>query len=91
MADAGIISGRRLLDIPDERIETVFSVNVLALYWVTKAFLPEMIERNSGHIVTMASAAGLLGRQDHHRRAVLRGPGHDGGREVAVPAPPTDP
>ena len=59
--NAGIISGRRLLDIPDERIEAVFGVNVLALYWVTKAFLPEMIERNSGHIVTMASAAGLLG------------------------------
>jgi all-trans-retinol dehydrogenase (NAD+) len=59
--NAGIVSGRRLLDIPDERIEAVFGVNVLALYWVTKAFLPEMIERNSGHIVTMASAAGLLG------------------------------
>jgi all-trans-retinol dehydrogenase (NAD+) len=59
--NAGIISGQRLLDIPDERIEAVFGVNVLALYWVTKAFLPEMIERNSGHIITMASAAGLLG------------------------------
>ena len=59
--NAGIISGRRLLEIPDERIEAVFGVNVLALYWVTKAFLLEMIERNSGHIVTMASAAGLLG------------------------------
>lgn len=59
--NAGIVSGRRLLDIPDERIEAVFGVNVLALYWLTKAFLPEMIERNSGHIVTMASAAGLLG------------------------------
>jgi all-trans-retinol dehydrogenase (NAD+) len=59
--NAGIISGRRLLEIPDERIEAVFGVNVLALFWVTKSFLPEMIERNSGHIVTMASAAGLLG------------------------------
>lgn len=59
--NAGIISGRRLLDIPDERIEAVFGVNVLALYWMAKAFLPEMIERNSGHFVTMASAAGLLG------------------------------
>ena len=59
--NAAIISGQRLLDIPDERIEAVFGVNVLALYWMTKAFLPEMIERNSGHIVTMASAAGLLG------------------------------
>jgi all-trans-retinol dehydrogenase (NAD+) len=59
--NAGIISGRRLLDIPDERIEAVFGVNVLALYWMAKAFLPEMIGRDSGHFVTMASAAGLLG------------------------------
>ncbi len=59
--NAGIISGRRLLDIPDERIEAVFGVNVLALYWTAKAFLPDMIGRNRGHFVTMASAAGLLG------------------------------
>lgn len=28
---------------------------------MTKAFLPEMIEKNHGHIVTMASMAGLFG------------------------------
>ena len=59
--NAGIVTGKRLLEIPDERIEAVVGVNVLALYWLTKAFLPEMIERDSGHVVTMASAAGLLG------------------------------
>ena len=58
---AGIVTGKRLLEIPDERIEAVIGVNVLALYWLTKSFLPEMIERDSGHVVTMASAAGLLG------------------------------
>ncbi|MDQ4106288.1 MAG: SDR family oxidoreductase [Actinomycetota bacterium] len=59
--NAGIVTGKRLLEIPDERIEAVIGVNVLALYWLTKSFLPEMIERDSGHVVTMASAAGLLG------------------------------
>ncbi len=59
--NAGIVSGRRLMEIPDEKIEAVMGVNVLALYWVTKSFLPDMLARNSGHIVTMASAAGLLG------------------------------
>jgi all-trans-retinol dehydrogenase (NAD+) len=59
--NAGIVSGQTLLDLPDEKIEATYKVNVLALYWVTKAFLPDMIKRNHGHVVTIASAGGLLG------------------------------
>jgi all-trans-retinol dehydrogenase (NAD+) len=59
--NAGVVSGSRLLDLPDEKIEQTFAVNTLALYWVTRAFLPEMVRRNRGHVVTIASAAGLVG------------------------------
>jgi all-trans-retinol dehydrogenase (NAD+) len=59
--NAGVVSGARLLDIPDEKIRRTFDVNVLALYWVTKAFLPAMIDAGRGHVVTVASAAGLVG------------------------------
>jgi all-trans-retinol dehydrogenase (NAD+) len=59
--NAGIVTGRPLLEIPDDRIEATFAVNTLALYWTTKAFLPDMIRRGRGHIVTIASAAGLVG------------------------------
>lgn len=59
--NAGIVSGRRFMDLPDEKIEAVIGVNVLALYWMTRSFLPDMLERGSGHVVTIASAAGLLG------------------------------
>lgn len=59
--NAGVVSGARLLDIPDESIERTLDVNVLALYWVTKAFLAGMIERGHGSVVTIASAAGLVG------------------------------
>jgi all-trans-retinol dehydrogenase (NAD+) len=59
--NAGIVSGQYLLDLPDERIEATFKVNTLALYWVTKAFLRSMINRNEGHVVTIASASGFLG------------------------------
>jgi all-trans-retinol dehydrogenase (NAD+) len=59
--NAGVVSGARLVDLRPEQIERTFSVNVLALYWVTQAFLPSMIQRNQGHVVTMASAAGLVG------------------------------
>jgi all-trans-retinol dehydrogenase (NAD+) len=59
--NAGIVSGRPLLELPDERIERTFAVNTLALFWMTKAFLPAMTARGSGHVVTVASAAGLIG------------------------------
>ena len=59
--NAGIVSGRPLLELPDERIERTFAVNALALFWTTKAFLPAMKARGSGHVVTVASAAGLIG------------------------------
>jgi len=59
--NAGVVSGKRFLDLADEKIETTFRVNALAPFWMTKAFLPSMIERNQGHIVNIASAAGLIG------------------------------
>lgn len=59
--NAGIVSGKRFLDLPDEKIEATFGVNTLSLFWTAKAFLPAMIERNEGHIVTIASASGLIG------------------------------
>ena len=59
--NAGIVSGKDFLELPDEKIEATFDINVLALFWTGKAFLPSMIARNSGHIVTIASASGLIG------------------------------
>jgi all-trans-retinol dehydrogenase (NAD+) len=59
--NAGVVSGARLLDIPDEKVETTFAVNTLSLFWTAKAFLPQMIERNRGHVVTIASASGFIG------------------------------
>ncbi|MDR0402488.1 MAG: SDR family oxidoreductase [Treponema sp.] len=59
--NAGIVSGKKLLEIQEEKIIQTINVNVLSLFWTTRAFLPSMMERNSGHIVTIASAAGLIG------------------------------
>ena len=59
--NAGVVSGKRLLDVSEEEIERTFKVNTLALFWTTRAFLPAMIERDHGHIVTIASAGGIVG------------------------------
>lgn len=59
--NAGIVSGKPLLELTDEAIERTFDINTLALFHTTRCFLPGMIARGSGHIVTVASAGGLIG------------------------------
>lgn len=59
--NAGIVSGKTLLAASEQDIQRTFDVNTLALFWMTRAFLPAMLERNSGHVVTIASAAGIVG------------------------------
>uniref|UniRef100_A0A8C5EK97 Short-chain dehydrogenase/reductase 3 n=1 Tax=Gouania willdenowi TaxID=441366 RepID=A0A8C5EK97_GOUWI len=58
--NAGVVAGRRLLDCPDELLERTLLVNCHALFWMTKAFLPQMKVKNHGHMVTVASALGLF-------------------------------
>lgn len=59
--NAGVVSGKNLLELSDRDIVRTFEVNTLALFRVTRAFLPTMIEQRQGHIVTIASAGGLIG------------------------------
>ena len=59
--NAGIVTGKSILDCPDELMEKTVQVNTIAHFWTIKAFLPDMLARDSGHVVTVASAAGLSG------------------------------
>ena len=59
--NAGVVTGKYLLDASEEQIRRTFEVNTLAGYWTTRAVLPGMLARNHGVIVTIASAAGLVG------------------------------
>ncbi|MDP9889134.1 SDR family oxidoreductase [Pseudarthrobacter enclensis] len=59
--NAGVVSGQPLLDATEEAIERTMKVNVMALSWVTRAFLAGMASRRHGTVVTVASAAALVG------------------------------
>lgn len=59
--NAGVVTGKRLLECKDEQIVKTFDVNVLAHFWILKSFLPGMMEKNHGHVASVASIAGLVG------------------------------
>lgn len=58
--NAGIVSGKSLLDLSEQEIRRTMDVNVLAHFWTCQEFLPSMIERNSGMIVSIASTMGFF-------------------------------
>ena len=56
--NAGVPGGGDFLALPIERIEQVIETNLMGVVYGTKAFLPGMVERGSGHVVNVASLAG---------------------------------
>ncbi|GMS85074.1 hypothetical protein PENTCL1PPCAC_7249, partial [Pristionchus entomophagus] len=59
--NAGVVTGKNLIESPDEWIERTMAVNANACLFTAKNFLKSMIDRNHGHIVTIASVAGKFG------------------------------
>ena len=57
--NAGIVAGKDFVDQEMEEIKKTMDVNSLGLMYVAQAFLPTMQSRRSGHIINIASAAGL--------------------------------
>uniref|UniRef100_A0A673Y989 Retinol dehydrogenase 20 n=1 Tax=Salmo trutta TaxID=8032 RepID=A0A673Y989_SALTR len=58
--NAGVVAGEQLMDCPDELVGRTMKVNCHTLFWMTKAFVPQMKEQNHGHIITIASILGLF-------------------------------
>lgn len=59
--NAGIVNGKKLLDLPDESIIRCFNVNILSHFWIVKAFLKSMMAANYGHIISIDSVASYYG------------------------------
>lgn len=59
--NAGIMpSTNAFLQLNPNEFERIYQVNVFSHYWILREFLPSMVEKNHGHILTMSSAAGLI-------------------------------
>uniref|UniRef100_A0A8D0BNB1 Short-chain dehydrogenase/reductase 3 n=1 Tax=Salvator merianae TaxID=96440 RepID=A0A8D0BNB1_SALMN len=58
--NAGVVPGKPFLQDSDEALERTMRMNCHAHFWTVKAFLPQMIKQNHGHIVTIAGSFGLF-------------------------------
>jgi 3-hydroxy acid dehydrogenase / malonic semialdehyde reductase len=56
--NAGVASLKPFLSLTPSEWQTMVDVNVNALYHVTRAVLPGMMERQRGHVITIGSTAG---------------------------------
>lgn len=59
--NAGIGAAHTILGTSDEWLRKIFDVNLLSNFTTVKAFLPDMIAKNKGHIITVASTASFVG------------------------------
>lgn len=58
--NAGLLTGKTILGTTEAITHKMFEVNTLAHYWLAQEFLPAMIKRNHGMVVTLASQAGYV-------------------------------
>lgn len=59
--NAGIVVGKAFLNQSPEEIRKTLAVNVEAVMLTARVFLPEMVNRKSGHIINISSASALMG------------------------------
>ena len=59
--NAGIAKFGKFLELEPSEWEDQIKVNLFGVYYVTRAVLPQMIERQTGDIVNISSSAGLKG------------------------------
>lgn len=59
--NAGIASFGKFLELEPAAWERIIQVNLMGPYYVTRAVLPNMIDRQTGDIINISSTAGLSG------------------------------
>ncbi|MBE1555979.1 3-ketoacyl-ACP reductase [Sporosarcina limicola] len=59
--NAGIGKFGKFLELTPEEFKNIIDVNLMGVYYVTRAVLPEMIERRAGDIINISSTAGQKG------------------------------
>ena len=59
--NAGTVYTGYMLDRSDEELENLINVNFTSMIYTIRAFMPGMLEKNSGHIINISSASSMTG------------------------------
>ena len=59
--NAGTVYTGYMLDRSDEELENLINVNFTSMIYTIRAFMPDMLEKNFGHIINISSASSLTG------------------------------
>ena len=59
--NAGVVSGGNFNELTEKEIKRTIDVDLYGVIWMTRFFINDLIDKNEGVIVNIASAAGLLG------------------------------
>lgn len=59
--NAGVAKFGSVLDMDPEEWKKMIDVNLMGTYYVTRAVLPQLIEKNGGDIINISSTSGLNG------------------------------
>lgn len=57
--NAGLFVPGSIYDEPEENLDKMISINLFSAYYLTRALLPAMMKKKSGHIFNMSSIAAL--------------------------------
>jgi len=58
--NAGIGNASPILELPFENLQRLFQINILSHFSTVKEFLPDMLARKKGHIMSVASLASFV-------------------------------
>ena len=59
--NAGIVQGKKFWELDEQLIHKTMVVNCESHFWLIKEFIGPMMQKNSGHIVSIVSVAGMAG------------------------------
>ncbi|KAK4184344.1 hypothetical protein QBC35DRAFT_506105 [Podospora australis] len=58
--NAGIANPKPILKTDEAFLRKIIGVNLMSLWFTTQQFLPNMVQKNKGHVVTVASIASFV-------------------------------
>ena len=63
--NAGITMNKPFLEVTSEQFDTLYNVNIRAMFFLTQTVLPTMLEQNEGVVINLSSVHAYTGMTEH--------------------------